>query len=528
VCAPRHNHWQFTRNPSNLKASSLLKARPVATNEAPLLRPSKRSSSPRPAEPDTGLLKHYDHDRFFCELASQRAANADLAHIWQLLDGMDTASLRRRVRHADQELFNLGITFTVYSNRDAIDRVLPFDVIPRVLTKADWDQIRRGVEQRVTTINLFLRDIYNTGHVFRDGVVPVELVKGNAQYRREMEDFVPPKGVYAHIAGIDIIRNDDGGFMVLEDNARTPSGVSYVIENRHLMMRAFPDLAEGISIADVDDYGHRLVKALQAVGPAEISQPNAVVLTPGVFNSAYFEHIFLAREMGVPLVEGRDLLVDNDHVYMRTTAGLEPVHVIYRRIDDDFLDPRAFRKDSMLGVPGLFAAYRKGNVTLANAVGTGAADDKAIYAYMPRLIRYYLQQDPILSNVETHICREEEGLAYTLANLDKLVTKPVGGSGGYGVVVGPHASKKTLRELRRLVEGDPANFISQPMINLSVSPTLTRQGIEPRHVDLRPFAVTGDSTWVLPGGLTRVALKRGSLVVNSSQGGGSKDTWVLA
>lgn len=461
-------------------------------------------------------------------MASQYEGNTDLGRIWQLLDSMDTPSLRRRVRHADQELFNLGITFTVYSDRDAIDRVLPFDVIPRVLTAKDWDQIRRGVEQRVTTINLFLRDIYNTGHIFRDGVVPVELVKGNAQFRKEMEDFVPPKGVYAHIAGIDIVRNDNGGFMVLEDNARTPSGVSYVIENRHLMMRAFPDLAEGITIADVDDYGRQLAKALRTVAPDDVSQPNTVVLTPGVFNSAYFEHIFLAREMGVPLVEGRDLTVENDRVFMRTTAGLEPVHVIYRRIDDDFLDPRAFRKDSMLGVPGLFAAYRKGNVTLANAVGTGAADDKAIYAYMPRLIRYYLNEDPIIQNVETHICREAEGLAYTLDNLEKLVTKPVGGSGGYGVVVGPHASKKAIRDLRRQVAADPANFISQPMINLSVSPTLTRQGVEPRHVDLRPFAVTGESTWVLPGGLTRVALKRGSLVVNSSQGGGSKDTWVLA
>ncbi len=473
-------------------------------------------------------MSTYDPHDFFCELASQRAGNPEVTRIWQRLDGMDTASLRRRSRLADRDLFNLGITFTVYSDRDAIDRVLPFDVIPRILTVRDWDQIRRGVEQRVTAINLFLRDIYNAGHIFRDGVVPVELVKGNPQYRPEMEGFVPPQGVYAHIAGIDIVRNDAGDFMVLEDNARTPSGVSYVIENRHLMMRAFPDLAEGINIADVDDYGRQLAKALQAVAPAKIAQPNTVVLTPGAYNSAYFEHIFLAREMGVPLVEGRDLVVENDRVFMRTTAGIKPVHVIYRRIDDDFLDPKAFRKDSMLGVASLFAAYRKGNVTLANAVGTGAADDKAIYAYMPRLIRYYLQQDPILSNVETHICREKEGLSYTLDNLDKLVTKPVGGSGGYGVVVGPHASKKALRELRRQVEADPRNFISQPMIKLSVAPTLTRQGVEPRHVDLRPFAVTGDSTWVLPGGLTRVALKRGSLVVNSSQGGGSKDTWVLA
>lgn len=493
-----------------------------------MLHTGTSANDPHRASGAHGLMGAYDPHGFFCELASQRAGNPAVTRIWQQLDAMDKASLRRRALHADRELFNLGITFTVYSDRDAIDRVLPFDVIPRILTSRDWDQIRRGVEQRVTAINLFLRDIYNAGHIFRDGVVPKELVKGNPQYRPEMEDFVPPKGVYAHIAGIDIVRNDTGGFMVLEDNARTPSGVSYVIENRHLMMRAFPDLAEGTAIADVDDYGRQLARALQAVSPDGTAHPNAVVMTPGMFNSAYFEHIFLAREMGVPLVEGRDLTVENDRVFMRTTSGLEPVHVIYRRIDDDFLDPKAFRKDSMLGVPGLFRAYRKGNVTLANAVGTGAADDKAIYAYMPRIIRYYLEQEPILNNVDTHICGEKEGLAYTLDNLDKLVTKPVGGSGGYGVVVGPHASKKALRELRRQVEANPTNFISQPMIKLSVAPTLTRQGVEPRHVDLRPFAVTGDSTWVLPGGLTRVALKRGSLVVNSSQGGGSKDTWVLA
>ncbi len=476
----------------------------------------------------SGLLSTYNPNGFFCELFEQRASQPDVGQIWQRLNEMDNASLRRRTRLADQELFNLGITFTVYTERDAIDRVLPFDVIPRILTADDWRRIQTGVEQRVQAINLFLRDIYNEEHIFRDGVVPAALVKRNSQYRKEMQGFVPARGVYAHIAGIDIVRSDTGDFMVLEDNARTPSGVSYVIENRHLMMRAFPDLAEGITIADVDDYGRQLARALRAVGPQGMTDPNVVVLTPGMFNSAYFEHIFLAREMGVPLVEGRDLIVEDDRVYMRTIAGLAPVHVIYRRIDDDFLDPETFRKDSILGVPGLFKAYRKGNVTITNAVGTGAADDKALYAYMPRIIRYYLDQEPILNNVETHICDEADGLSYTLDNLSKLVTKPVGGSGGYGVVVGPHASKRVLRDLERQLKADPSNFISQPMIKLSVAPTLTRQGVEPRHVDLRPFAVTGDGTWVLPGGLTRVALKRGSLVVNSSQGGGSKDTWVLA
>ena len=476
----------------------------------------------------SGLLSSYDPNGFFCELHAQRTEQPEVAKIWQRLNDFDNASLRRRTRLADQELYNLGITFTVYTERDAIDRVLPFDVIPRILTAHDWRKIQSGVEQRVAAINLFLRDIYNEERIFRDGVVPPQLVKRNPQYRKEMRDFVPANGVYAHIAGIDIIRDHAGNFLVLEDNARTPSGVSYVIENRHLMMRAFPDLAESIHIADVDDYGRQLARAFRAVGPQGMTDPTVVVLTPGVFNSAYFEHVFLAREMGVPLVEGRDLIVEKDRVFMRTTAGLKPVHVIYRRIDDEFLDPKTFRKDSILGVEGLFEAYRKGNVTITNAVGSGAADDKAIYAYMPRIIRYYLDQDPILNNVETHICNEEDGLKYTLDNLDKLVTKPVGGSGGYGVVVGPHASKRVLRDLERQVKADPGNFISQPMIQLSVAPTLTRQGVEPRHVDLRPFAVTGDGTWVLPGGLTRVAMKRGSLVVNSSQGGGSKDTWVLA
>ena len=473
-----------------------------------------------------GLLSDYDPGGYFCEMFGRRG----LAHtrpIRRHLDGMEIAALRRRARDAERELFNLGITFTVYSDRDVIDRILPFDVIPRILSKKDWATIEAGVKQRVAAINLFLADIYNAQHILKDGTVPAELVEGNANFRKEMRDFTPPGGTYVHICGIDIVRDEKGGFRVLEDNARTPSGVSYVIENRHLMMRAFPDLAHGVTIADVDEYGQQLARALTAVAPKGPAQPAIALLSPGVYNSAYFEHVFLAREMGAPLVEGPDLVVENDRVYMRTTNGLEPVHVIYRRIDDDFLDPKAFRPDSMLGVPGLFRAYRKGNVTLANAVGTGVADDKAIYAYMPRIIRYYLEEEPILQNVDTNICREPEGLARTLAHLDELVTKPVGESGGYGVVIGPRASKRELAELRAKLKKDPANFISQPVVNLSVCPTLVGRRIEPRHVDLRPFALTGKSTWVLPGGLTRVALKRGSLVVNSSQGGGSKDTWVL-
>jgi uncharacterized circularly permuted ATP-grasp superfamily protein len=443
------------------------------------------------------------------------------------LDALDIAALRRRARDAERELLNLGITFTVYSDRDAIDRILPFDIIPRVLSAKDWQIIETGVEQRIAALNLFLHDIYHKGHILKDGIIPEDLVKGNENYRPEMCDFDLPHGSYIHICGTDIVRDEKGRFCVLEDNGRTPSGVSYVVENRHLMMRAFPDLADGIPVADVDQYGERLMRTMCDVAPKGMASPSVVVLSPGVFNSAYFEHIFLAREMGVPLVEGRDLVVEKDKVYMKTTTGKAPVHVIYRRLNDDFLDPEAFRPNSMLGVPGLFAAYRKGNVTLANAVGTGVADDKAVYAYVPRIIKYYLDQDPILPNVPTNICREPAGLKKTLANLDSLVTKPVGEAGGYGVVIGPRASKRELRELRAKLAADPANFISQPVINLSVCPTLVGRAVEPRHVDLRPFALTGKSTWVLPGGLSRVAMRRGSLVVNSSQGGGSKDTWVL-
>jgi uncharacterized circularly permuted ATP-grasp superfamily protein len=501
----------------------------VATEEAWSVPSATPSPAAAPgANIPSGALAGYDPGQFFCELASRRGNVAGIRQVWERLNALDTLSLRRRSRGAEQERFNLGITLTVYPERAAIDRILPFDLIPRILTAEDWLQIERGVKQRVNAINLFLQDVYNGARILKDGIVPADMVLGNPNYRHEMEGFTPPNGTYVNICGIDIVRDETGAFMVLEDNARTPSGVSYVIENRHLMMRAFPDLAEGTRIADVDDYGRQLRNALGKVAPQGMTDPNVVVLTPGIYNSAYFEHIFLAREMGAPLVEGRDLIVENDRVYMKTIAGLQAVDVIYRRIDDDFLDPKVFRPDSALGVPGLFQAYRKGNVTLANAVGTGIADDKALYAYMPRIIRYYLQEDPILPNVPTNICREASGLALTLDRLEELVVKPVGGSGGYGVVVGPHASKKALADLRRLLRADPANFISQPTVKLSVCPTLTRNGVEPRHVDLRPFAVSGDSVWVLPGGLSRVAMKRGSLVVNSSQGGGSKDTWVLA
>ena len=475
-----------------------------------------------------GLFAGYEPDGYYCEMfgTSEHPAK-HTATLLSRLDRMKIAGLKRRSKATDRELYNLGITFTVYSDKTAIDRILPFDIIPRVISAEDWQRIERGCVQRVAALNHFIHDIYHAQHILKDGTVPAELVLNNSNYRSAMIGLDPPHGTYVNVCGTDLVRGGDGVFRVLEDNARTPSGVSYVVENRHLMLRAFPDLADEIGIRQVSNYGMQLRRALAEMAPRSVADPNVALLTPGVYNSAYFEHVFLAREMGVPLVEGRDLIVDSGRVLMKTTGGPQPVDVIYRRIDDDFLDPEAFNPDSLLGVPGLFAAYRKGQVALANAVGTGVADDKAIYAYMPRIIRYYLDQEPILPNVQTWLCREPEGLSYTLAHLEELVVKPVGESGGYGVVVGPRASREEIAECRERIEAHPENYISQPMVDLSVSPTLIDHSIEPRHVDLRPYIITGRDSWVLPGGLTRVALRKGSLVVNSSQGGGTKDTWVL-
>ena len=469
------------------------------------------------------VLDSYDPQGFYCEMLQSAASQV----IRERLAGLSIEALKQRAINANAELYNLGITFTVYSDAQTIDRILPFDVIPRVLSGEEWQHIESGIVQRITALNLLLDDVYHEQRVLKDGIVPADLILGNRNYRPLMRGVDLPHKTYVNICGTDIVRDERGQFLVLEDNARTPSGVSYVIENRHLMLRAFPDLLDQIGLRPVENYGTRLISALCEAAPAGAADPRVVLLSPGIYNSAYFEHVFLAREMGVPLVEGRDLVVEDDRVFMRTTGGLSRVDVIYRRIDDDFLDPEVFRSESLLGVPGLMRAYRAGNLALANAVGTGVADDKAVYAYMPRIIRYYLAQEPILSNVETNICREPAAMRYTLDHLPELVVKPVGEAGGYGITVGPKASRAELDNCRAKLVADPANFISQPCINLSVAPTLVEGRIEPRHVDLRPFAVTGSSTWVLPGGLTRVALRRGSLVVNSSQGGGSKDTWIV-
>ena len=477
---------------------------------------------------EPALLSDYDPNGFFCELMGDGSEERPrLLPFWQKLERLPLADLTTRAADALHELYERGVTFTVYSERDAIDRTLPFDVIPRVLMASEWANIEAGVKQRVKTLNLFLKDIYGKQQILKDGVVPKELVLGNANYRKEMVGVELPHDTYVQIAGIDLVRGGDGEFYVLEDNARTPSGVSYVVENRHLMQRAFPDLIDGFSVRDVSDYGQKLREKLVEVAPGGLDEPSIVLLSPGVFNSAYYEHIFLAREMGVPLVEGRDLVVIDNRLYAKTISGLQSIDVVYRRIDDDFLDPKAFNPDSMLGVAGIVDCLKAGTVTIANAPGTGVSDDKAVYAYMPRIIKYYLDEDPILSNVETYICREKKDLNYTLDHLSELVVKPVGESGGYGIVIGPKASKDELEKCRAELKAEPEKFIAQPMVKLSVCPTLADEGVRPRHVDLRPFAVTGKETWVLPGGLTRVALRKGSIVVNSSQGGGTKDTWVL-
>ena len=472
---------------------------------------------------DRSILDGYDPQGFYCEMLGSPASAA----VRERLSCLSIDALKERAAAANAELYNLGITFTVYSDAKTIDRILPFDVLPRVLSAAEWRHLESGIVQRITALNLLLDDIYHDQHALRDGIVPADLILGNHNYRPLMRGIDVPHKAYINICGTDIVRDEKGAFLVLEDNARTPSGVSYVVENRHMMLRAFPDLLDDISLRPIDNYGAKLIAALQELAPAGITDPQVVLLSPGTYNSAYFEHVFLAREMGVPLVEGPDLVVEDERVYMRTTGGLARIDVIYRRINDDYLDPEAFIPTSMLGVRGLMRAYRAGTVGLANAVGTGVADDKAVYAYVPRIIRYYLGEEPILHNVETHICREPEALCYTIDHLAELVVKPVGEAGGYGITVGPKASRAELDDCRAKLLADPSNYISQPCINLSVAPTLIDGHIEARHVDLRPFAVTGSGTWVLPGGLTRVALRRGSLVVNSSQGGGSKDTWVL-
>ncbi len=466
--------------------------------------------------------------RFFDEMTTDegevRAAYRGFAKV---LEETPIQHLQTKQQEADAFFRRMGITFLVYGEGGGDERLIPFDLVPRILGPEEWSVLERGCIQRVTALNMFLHDVYHDQEILKAGVVPQELVINNEAYRPEAHGLDLPEQVYAHIAGIDLVRIGEKEFYVLEDNLRTPSGVSYLLENREIMMRLFPDMFIRHRIAPVGNYAERLLQNLRAVAPEDVAEPTVAVMTPGRFNSAYFEHVFLAEEMGVELVEGSDLYVDKGSVFMRTTEGPRRVHVIYRRVDDDFLDPLAFRADSMLGVPGLLSVVRAGRVTLANAIGTGVADDKATYTYVPDIIRFYLDEEPILSNVPTYRLRDEQDRQYVLDNMKDLVIKEVHGSGGYGMLIGPASTEAEREAYRARVLADPELFIAQPTLALSTCPTMVENGIAPRHVDLRPFVLSGESVSVVPGGLTRVALREGSLVVNSSQGGGTKDTWVL-
>jgi len=475
------------------------------------------------------VLQGYDPQGFYDEMfAASSLPRRHYAKFRQLFDGTAPADFEQRCDEVDLAFLRQGVTFNVYGDSQGTERIFPFDLVPRIIPNSEWEHLERGLIQRITALNLFLHDVYHEQKIVKDGVIPPYYILSARHFRREFVNFQVPRDIYIHICGTDLIRGADGQWMVLEDNGRTPSGVSYVLENRQALKRTFPTIFEEIGVRPVDHYPQELLKTLQHVAPAKAVDPTVVLLTPGPYNSAYFEHTFLARQMGIQICEGRDLVVRDARVFMRTTKGLQPVHVIYRRIDDDFLDPTVFRRDSALGVPGLISAYRAGNVSLANSVGTGLADDKVMYYFVPRMIKYYLDQDPIIPNVPTYLASEDADRKYMLENLDKLVVKAANESGGYGMLMGPRSTAEERARFHAAIQADPRNYIGQPMISLSTHPTHVGDGVfEGRHVDLRPFVLYGEKTVIVPGGLTRVALTKGSLVVNSSQGGGSKDTWVL-
>ena len=478
-----------------------------------------------PPLPDEQYGKAYDE-----MFSGPDVARPHYQAIQRTLVGLDPEELRRSQQAADLTFLQEGITFTVYGSKEGTERIFPNDLIPRIIPAHEWAQIERGLTQRLTALNLFLRDIYHEGRILTEGVVPRELIYSCKHFRREMRGLNVPRDIYVSICGTDLVRIPDGSFAVLEDNLRVPSGVSYMLANRKVLKRVFPSMFQDYGVWPIDHYPQALLSTLRSLAPENSpypQDPTTVLLTPGVSNSAYFEHTFLAQQMGLELVEGRDLLVHDNVVYMRTTAGPRRVDVIYRRVDDDFLDPLCFRRDSILGVPGLFNAYRAGNVTLANAIGTGVADDKAVYAYVPEIIRFYLSEDPILQNVETYQMSDDKQRDHVLANLEKMVVKAVGESGGYGMLIGPHSSQQQRDDFRARILAEPRNYIAQPTLALSCAPCLIDGEVESRHIDLRPYILMGEKVTLVPGGLTRVALRKGSLVVNSSQGGGSKDTWVL-
>jgi uncharacterized circularly permuted ATP-grasp superfamily protein len=473
------------------------------------------------------MFKHYVLDDAWDEMRlPDGMARPQYQELLRRMSQVTAQELASRQRVADDTFLAQGVTFTVYGHEDGTEKIFPFDLVPRIITDAEWRTVERGLTQRITALNMFLHDIYHDEHILNDGIVPRDLVYSCRHYRREMRGVDVPRDVYINVTGSDLVRLPDGSFAVLEDNLRVPSGVSYMLVNRQMSKRVFPQLFEQYNVRPIEQYGQVLLATLRALAP-HTSEPTIVLLTPGSYNSAYFEHTYLARQMGIHLVEGRDLMTHNNIVWMRTTKGLQRVDVIYRRIDDDFIDPLVFRPDTILGVPGLMHAYRAGNVAIANAIGTGIADDKALYAYVPAMIRYYSGQDPILNNVETYLLHDTKQRTHVLDNLSSLVVKAVGESGGYGMLIGPHSTAAERADFAARIVADPRGYIAQPTLQLSRAPCVIDGHLEARHVDLRPYILYGEQVTIVPGGLTRVALKRGSLVVNSSQGGGSKDTWVL-
>ena len=479
--------------------------------------------------PVNSLGANYQSNGFYDEmLAPSGEPRPAYRRIYDSLNALGPRELERRHDLALQMFRNHGITFAVYPDEQGIEKVFPFDIIPRVISARAWKRLEKGLKQRTHALNLFLDDVYGRKLILTQGGIPAETVLSSPLYMREVEGLPVPHGIHCHIGGIDLIRDGKGEFFVLEDNLRTPSGVSYVLANRHVMKRVLPDLFAGYPVRPVEGYVHELLRYLRWLAPEGIDDPTVVLLTPGINNSAYYEHLYLAKQMGIELVEGTDLVVDQDHVFMRTTRGLRPVHVIYRRLDDAWLDPIFGRQESLVGVAGLVNAYRAGNVALANALGNGVADDKAVYALVPKIIRYYLGEDPILPNVETYLCSIDADRRYVLEHIEQLVVKTVEGSGGYGMLIGPDSTKEQQEDFRRRIEARPRSFIAQPVVPLSVQPVFDGGRLRPAHQDLRPFVLTGPDVHVTPGGLTRVALKEGSLIVNSSQGGGSRDTWVMA
>ncbi len=476
----------------------------------------------------TEFFAKYDTGEFYDEMfARPGRARPHYERLLQRFTELTKGEFDRKRDLAELTLLRQGVTFTVYNDAQGTERIFPFDLIPRIISAEEWKKIERGLEQRITALNLFLHDIYHGQSILRDGVIPKDYVWQAAHFRPEFMHFNVPRNIYIHICGSDLVRDRDGNFLVLEDNARCPSGVSYVVQNRQVMRRVFPNLFAQHRVRPVEDYSQELLNVLRYIAPAGKANPTVVLLTPGIYNSAYYEHSFLARSMGIEIVEGRDLLARDGKIFMRTTKGLQPVDVIYRRINDDFLDPKVFRKDSGLGVPGLVDAYRRGNVSLANSIGTGIADDKVIYHFVPKMIRYYLDQDAILPNVDTYLAADDTDRAFILENLEKLVVKAANESGGYGMLVGSNSTKAEREKFQERIRKEPRNYIAQPIIPLSRSPAFDEGVIRGRHVDLRPYILSGEKIKIIPGALTRVALCEGSLVVNSSQGGGSKDTWVL-